>query len=1084
MYRISRCPPGDYVVGLVPVQSTVPVSALDAAQTPLGVADCTQRDARVTSSFARMLSGGPATSGNGPRVGNVVVDVTRSVTSGPTAPPPGQDVALLSYSPVFYPSAPVFSLATVVSLAPGEARAGLDLIVGLRKAVEVTGIVSGPPALLNNVSLTLSMRDAGAVDDIVVGRTLTTDAGEFHFLGVPPGQYQVNARFVSAPPLPPVGSTLTVNDVDGYRVNRWSRNGVVSPMPISPRMWWASVAVAVGDETVSGLTLDLREGFRFAGTIDVDDSTDRPPIEQLRQAVISVEPRDCGGLPEVTPGVVSSDGTFETAGVPAGPYFVRIGNLPAGWHMKAVMADGNDISDVPIELTAGVSSVRILLTKHPAVLSGNVTGSPRGPAGDIFVVAFPVDERLWSHFGLNPRRLRSVYLARPGPFAVEGLPAGDYFVAAVGAMSRDWRDRNTLLKLRSVATRVTVREGAGTRQDVTAISLGGAGATEAALHESVVAAARVARPPTPPASEPLISGPWVGEVSEDETSQRDVGGAAPARANLRGSVTAPNPDGGPIRRAIVALSGGPSGPGRMTVTDDDGQFAFIDLPAGHYGVTASKPGYLTTRYGGALVGRPVTVGGVSPVTISMKMYRGATVGGSVHGPDGSPLEHALVRAVALDSGTTGALQGNVEGHARAYTDDEGAYRLYGLPPGRYAIRCEADPNQAHLRATSSDDWTWLEARLSGKVPSPPEENLVVYASAFSPSGTDLARARVLTLGFERHEEAVDCDLERNRAATVQGHVRSESLTRDGRVNLSLLSDSGGDDGSQRTVVATTVAAQDGLFSFVAVPSGHYAVRAQLGTGVTSLALRKLWAETTVDVVGGRDVRDLELNLRPAMNIYGRVNYEGRNPSAEERQGLHVRLLSSSGGFDVPAVVAQTAVKPDDSFVIQDVLPGKYFVTAFATADASSWHLETVMAGGQELQDRPLDVGADTNVAGVEISFGTETTELTGVVQDELGQPASDVSILVFPVDPGLWRSSRRIVGPVPISSSGQYRVPGLPAGDYLIAPVQDVRPAWLRNPAVLRELAVIANKFTLESNERKQLNIQLPKSAGSEGNRR
>src|SRR6185436_16010894 len=57
----------------------------------------------------------------------------------------------------------------------------------------------------------------------------------------------------------------------------------------------------------------------------------------------------------------------------------------------------------------------------------------------------------------------------------------------------------------------------------------------------------------------------------------------------------------PVRRAVVRLEG--DGFFRSLITDTDGAFVFDELAAGRYRLSASKPAFVTGRYGAARPGR-------------------------------------------------------------------------------------------------------------------------------------------------------------------------------------------------------------------------------------------------------------------------------------------------------------------------------------------------------------------------------------------------------------------------------------------------------------------------------------------------
>jgi hypothetical protein len=66
-------------------------------------------------------------------------------------------------------------------------------------------------------------------------------------------------------------------------------------------------------------------------------------------------------------------------------------------------------------------------------------------------------------------------------------------------------------------------------------------------------------------------------------------------AVIRGIVTSDT--GTPVRRAQVRANVGGQPGARTTATDVDGRFELRDLPAGRWTLSASKPGFVTQRYG-------------------------------------------------------------------------------------------------------------------------------------------------------------------------------------------------------------------------------------------------------------------------------------------------------------------------------------------------------------------------------------------------------------------------------------------------------------------------------------------------------
>lgn len=92
-------------------------------------------------------------------------------------------------------------------------------------------------------------------------------------------------------------------------------------------------------------------------------------------------------------------------------------------------------------------------------------------------------------------------------------------------------------------------------------------------------------------------------------SPRD-GAEVTGSARVRGRVT-DAASGRPIRRARVVISGGAIRGMRTTNTDQNGAYEFVDLPAGSYSITASRPGYVQLAY---MQGRPN--GTVRPLVVA------------------------------------------------------------------------------------------------------------------------------------------------------------------------------------------------------------------------------------------------------------------------------------------------------------------------------------------------------------------------------------------------------------------------------------------------------------------------------------
>ena len=166
-------------------------------------------------------------------------------------------------------------------------------------------------------------------------------------------------------------------------------------------------------------------------------------------------------------------------------------------------------------------------------------------------------------------------------------------------------------------------------------------------------------------------------------------------ATLVGIVTVDEPNGGPVRRALVSLAFSMDGANqRQTTTDEKGGFRFSNLPAGNARLAVSKPGFITTHYGarqpGATFGVPVALPEGRTTGVTMKMPRGGVITGTVFGDDGRPMSGAPVRVLRQVVSASGERSYETYSNSAliATTDDRGVYRIFGLPPGNFVVSAQ------------------------------------------------------------------------------------------------------------------------------------------------------------------------------------------------------------------------------------------------------------------------------------------------------------------------------------------------------------------------------------------------------------
>jgi hypothetical protein len=335
------------------------------------------------------------------------------------AVPPGPHVHdTVGYANTFYPGVRNVEEAERVPIALGQEVSNLDLTMPVSRAATLSGRVvrvDGTP--VPSVRVALLDGPFSGSDGNVSGGAPTAADGRFRIAGVGAGSYQ-----------------LAADDRDGPTPGR----GI---LPLD---------VFGADE--SGLTVVVGPGGAFSARM-LSSSGDPLPFSPL------VSARRSDGLRLMSGDAVRivEEGAVRGTGL-LGPRVIRAPALRDGWWLKAVLRDGEDVTDVPILFDHGTSvSLTVVLDDEPTRLEGTVSDSSGARVDDYTVIAFSPDKARWG------AETRFVHAGRPdhaGRFRLAGLPPGDYLVAAVDYVETgQWLDPAYLASLVRVAVPVTLQAG-------------------------------------------------------------------------------------------------------------------------------------------------------------------------------------------------------------------------------------------------------------------------------------------------------------------------------------------------------------------------------------------------------------------------------------------------------------------------------------------------------------------------------------------------------------------------------------------------------------------------------------------------
>ena len=151
--------------------------------------------------------------------------------------------------------------------------------------------------------------------------------------------------------------------------------------------------------------------------------------------------------------------------------------------------------------------------------------------------------------------------------------------------------------------------------------------------------------------------------------------------------------------------------------------------------------------------------------------------------------------------------------------------------------------------------------------------------------------------------------------------------------------------------------------------------------------------------------------------------------------------------------------------------GRYVVeTGDRRRPPSEWILKAATAGGRDILDLPIDVGAGAELTDVVLTFTDRLTEIGGTVLTGSDQPVADAIVVAFAADNRYWRTGSRRIRRAVTDLDGRYAMRALPPGEYRIAVIDASDRDFL---TVLPKLTGRSVSVTIGEGEKKVQDVRI-----------
>ncbi|MFN0109373.1 MAG: carboxypeptidase regulatory-like domain-containing protein [Blastocatellia bacterium] len=441
-------------------------------------------------------------------------------------------------------------------------------------------------------------------------------------------------------------------------------------------------------------------------------------------------------------------------------------------------------------------------------------------------------------------------------------------------------------------------------------------------------------------------------------------------------------------------------------TDGEGRYQIANLPPGRFMVSAASKVFVAAT-AGQQNNEPKMVtldAGESRENLDFSLVRGGVITGRATDSEGRPViaQHVRLYHIVVAPDGQSRLQNRGGSFNESITDDRGVYRIYGLPPGNYAIGMGGE-----------------DGYFSG----------VKYPPIYYPDATEEKQAKIISV--KAGEEITGINLRLGVSGKTYEAIGRVIEAETGKPvpNIRVSCQKNYDEAAGDSEGGYGDGQTDrlGNFRLTGLKRGKYSCNLHGGW----MEPTEFYSEPTTFEMADADVSGVEIKAVRGGTISGSSLIEGSNDPTTKSKFARIMIYANTepeneqDRASQPSSHHQTMIKPDGTFLITGVAPGKVSLNVNNTGDRALSFVRLERSGAPIEESFRLAKGE--KVTDLRLVFTIGTGVIRGQIQSTSQQTAIaesyGIQARMLGNTTGVWFGNQ-------VDDKGRFEFSNLPNGEY------------------------------------------------------